>query len=213
MNNIRKTALIFMILGLMLVLVSCDQVSLCEEYIDEITPFDLEEYGEVSYSKTEYDTYASYTYHISSFDTNLSALNSFSEAYDYYNSLSDEQKQSVKNADVLTSQIETFHEIESRYNTLRSLCSLIEYCHQSCVDDLKNSLKDPDSYIEKDVRCNYGVPPYSDGAVIRITFRVTYSATNSYGGRLQDDYQKDYYYKYNKENNSFDYYKEFSHKP
>lgn len=113
-------------------------------------------------------------------------INAYEAAKTKYESLSDKEKEQVDNAYILD-------EKENDYETAKALRSqlaverdvLLE-CKDTVVEKIKKSLKDPSSYVEVDwsVLVDHDILDTGSG---NITVDITYSATNSFGGRLQED--------------------------
>lgn len=148
-------------------------VKKCEELIDDI--FEI-------MPDAIFDTLnGTYIYDQDSFEA-------FEKADKYYNSLTDEEKSQVSNIDILEEQRPNYLALLEKVSKYKIMQEIYLASKEVFIEEIKARLKDPSSFQEVSYSpLMLESEDYNGDFEFQATF--TFSATNSFGGRLQEKWR------------------------
>lgn len=166
----KKISCIVFITVLCLCLSACGAVSECEALIAEIGTLD---------PNYHFDSTTGY------YEIDANGMSAFEKADECYNNLTDRQKSKVSNYDLLESQRETYLTLTEALPYLNMQRKVYTFVKSDMVSKIKSTLKSSGSYEER--LFNGGIDEYNEKTgEFEFSAVVSYSATNSFGGRLDD---------------------------
>ena len=116
------------------------------------------------------------------------SFEAFEKADKYYNSLTDEEKSQVSNIDVLEKQRPNYLALLEKVSKYKIMQEIYLASKEEFIEEIKDRLKDPSSFQEVSY---FPLMPeskdYNGDFEFQATF--TFSATNSFGGRLQEEWR------------------------
>lgn len=168
--SMKKVSYIILIALLCLCLSACGAVSECEALIAEIGTLD---------PNYHFDSTTGY------YEIDADGMAAFEKADECYNNLSDSQKSKVSNYDLLESQREAYLTLKEALPYLNMQRTVYAYVKPDMVWEIKSTLKSSGSYEEGVF--NGGIDEYNEETgEFEFSAVVSYSATNSFGGRLDE---------------------------
>ena len=145
----------------------------CEELIDNISEITLSTIFDYSTGTYIYDQYS---------------FEAFEKADKYYNRLTDEEKAQVSNIDMLEEQRPNYLALAEKVSKYKIMQEIYLASKEEFVKEIKERLKDPSSFQEVSYyTLMLESKDYNGDFEFQATF--TFSATNSYGGRLQEEWR------------------------
>ncbi|MBE6998391.1 MAG: hypothetical protein E7427_09535 [Ruminococcaceae bacterium] len=112
----------------------------------------------------------------------------YESALDQYNALSDDEKELVENKELLDAQKTNYLEARETQKQLLRVRDIEMLSKELAVESVKSHLKNASSYREISTNSTYTDKDYNEatGNFGTVFVDIKYSATNSYGGRIDE---------------------------